>query len=323
MRFLRHAFILAFISSICITFLPSAEAFWIWTPESGKWVNPKYAVKPSPQEQLEYANGFFVSGRYAEAMREYKKLLQHYGKAREAATAQFYIGRSWEEMKNYFEAVENYQKVVDRYPFSDLGPKVVERQYLIANLLLEGKARDKRLATTLLGSTHNVVEIFEKVIKNDPYGTYAPAARFKIGLFHLEQGAYQLARDEFEKTLNDYPDSKWAESAKYQIAVADSKRSVSAQYDQGATTVAVEGFKEFLEANPESELSEAARQEIERLKVKEAENAFLVAEFYEKQKKMKAARIYYQEVVDNYAGTVWAEKAAVRVRMIDEGGMTP
>ena len=43
----------------------SVHAFWIWTPESGKWINPKYDAKPSPQEQLNYADGFFAARRYA------------------------------------------------------------------------------------------------------------------------------------------------------------------------------------------------------------------------------------------------------------------
>ena len=217
-----------------------ARAFWMWTPESGKWVNPKYDAKASPKEQLDYANSFFDAGQWGAASREYKKLLKAYEKSREAAQAQFQLGQVWEKLKNYHQAIDAYQKVVDRYPFSDLGPKVVDRQYAIANMFLDGKAKDGAFATTLLGNEYNVVEIFHKVIKNDPYGKYAPEAQYKIGLFYLGRGEFQQARDEFEKTLNDYPDSKWAESARYQIAVADSKRSVNAQYDQKVTGVAVD-----------------------------------------------------------------------------------
>jgi outer membrane protein assembly factor BamD len=298
---------------------PGARAFWIWTPESGKWSNPKYDVKPSPKEQLEYAHTFFNARQYPEALREYNKLLQHYAKAREAAEAQFYVGRVWEEMKKYFLAVAAYQKVVDRYPFSDLGPKVVERQYVIANLFMEGKAKDTRFATTLLGNEYDVVEVFRKVIRNDPYGVYAPPAQFKIGLFYLGRREYQQARDEFEKTLNDYPDSKWAESARYQIAVADSKRSVAAQYDQKVTNVAVAGFEDFVKANPESELSSDAKKEIDRLRLKEAENAFVVAQFYEKSKQLKAAVIYFQAVVDKYGDTPWGTRAQAEIVAINSG----
>ncbi len=300
-------------------FTAPAQAFWIWTPETGKWVNPKYDVKPTPPEQLTYADGLFERGKHADAMREYKKLLKAYPKAREAAQAQFNIGRVWEEMKKYYQAVESYQKVVERYPFSDLGPKVTERQYIIANLFLDGKARDARFASSLLGTEHNVVEVFRKVIKNDPYGPYAPASQYKIGLFYLEKQEYQSARDEFERTVNDYPDSKWAESARYQIAVADAKRSVGPQYDQKTTSIALEGFKDFVATNPESELSQAAKGEINRLRLKEAQNAYLVADFYGKRKQWDSAKIYFQDVIDQYGDTPWAARAEAKIRSIETG----
>jgi outer membrane protein assembly factor BamD len=299
---------------------PSAHAFWMWTPETGKWVNPKYAVKESPAEQLEYARSFFDARQYGEAMREYKKLIRAYSKAREAADAQFAIGQTWEALKKFSQAVEAYQLVIDKYPFSDLGPKVVERQYVIGNMLMEGKARDSQLAETLLGTEYRVVDIFRKVIKNDPYGPYAASSQYKIGLYYQARGEYQEARDEFEKTLNDYPDSKWAESAKYQIALSDAKRSVKPQYDQKVTNVAVEGFEEFVKTHPESELSKDAQDQITKLRVKEAENNFVVADFYRKNKKYQSARVYYRIVMDKYGDTIWALKADAQLRALPSGG---
>jgi outer membrane protein assembly factor BamD (BamD/ComL family) len=55
-----------------------------------------------------------------------------------------------------------------------------------------------------------------------------------------------------------------------------------------------------------------------RLKSKEAENNFVIAKFYEKQKNVKAARIYYKEVIDKYADTPWAAKAQARLKIIGE-----
>ncbi|MCK4463352.1 MAG: hypothetical protein KAU58_03470, partial [Candidatus Omnitrophica bacterium] len=41
--------------------LNSKEAlcFWVWTPKSQKFVNPKYAVKDSPQQQYDWAMSFY------------------------------------------------------------------------------------------------------------------------------------------------------------------------------------------------------------------------------------------------------------------------
>jgi outer membrane protein assembly factor BamD len=305
----------AVATALLVTGTP-AHAFWIWTPESGKWVNPKYSVKQTPAEQLAYANEFFELRKYEEALREYKKLLKNYSKAREAAQAQFGIARTWEVMKKYWRAVEEYQKVVDRYPFSDLGPTVVERQYTIANLFLEGKTKDREFAQSLLGTDYKIPDVFIKVIKNDPYGPYAPASQYKIGLFHLEKKEYQEARDAFEKTVNDYPDSKWAESARYQIAVADAKRSVGAQYDQKTTTIAVQGFEDYVKANPDSQLSDSAKAQISQLRLKEAENNFVVGEYYWKTKKYRSAKLYWQTVVADYADTPWAVKAEEKLKTI-------
>ena len=63
-------------------------AFWVWTPETNKWVDPKYTVKETPQEQLEVGLGFYEIKECKEAVREFQKLLKHYPRARQAPDAQ-------------------------------------------------------------------------------------------------------------------------------------------------------------------------------------------------------------------------------------------
>jgi outer membrane protein assembly factor BamD (BamD/ComL family) len=55
-----------------------------------------------------------------------------------------------------------------------------------------------------------------------------------------------------------------------------------------------------------------------RIKEKEAENSFVIAQFYGKQKNFKAARIYYKEVVKNYPDTSWSPKAQNILKEIGE-----
>jgi outer membrane protein assembly factor BamD len=129
---------------------------------------------------------------------------------------------------------------------------------------------------------------------------------------------YQEARDEFEKTMNDYPTSEWAHAAKFQIAMADTSRASDPQHEQKVTDVAMQEFNEFVKTHPDSQLTPQARQQISLLKEKEAENSFVIAHFYEKQKNVKAARIYYKEIVNQYADTSWGVKAQARLKIIGE-----
>ncbi|MDP8212207.1 MAG: outer membrane protein assembly factor BamD [Candidatus Zapsychrus exili] len=294
-----------------------AYAFWMWTPETNKWVNPKYAVKDTPQEQLEYSLEFYKVKEYEDASRELKKLLKHYPRARQAPEAQYYLGMVFEGQSKPYLAFKEYQMVIDKYPFSDLSSEIIKKQYDLGIALLEGEFAHGAFFN-VFADDHDVIDIFRAVIKNAPYGDLASTSQYKIGLYLQEKGLYQESRDEFEKVINDYPDSEWAKAAKYQIAKSDAERSAAAPYDQKITQAAVEGFEDFLKDNPDAELSKDAKEKIGQLREKEAENSFITANFYAKQSNYKAAKIYYRVVIDEYPDSKWAKEALKKIQEVGE-----
>jgi outer membrane assembly lipoprotein YfiO len=293
------------------------EAFWIWTPETNKWVNPKFEVKETPYEQLDYAKGYYDRKEYKKAIGEFQKLIKHYPKAREAADAQYFIGRSQEDQGGVIQAFKAYQTAIEKYPFSERAGEIIKRQYDIGVRLMDGKIQRNRVMSAVGAGNYDVIDVFRKVIKNAPYGEYAAPAQYKIGLYLQEQGLYQEARDEFEKTVNDYPESEWAKAARYRIALSDSQRSSDAQYDQKVTESAIQEFKAFVKDYPDAELSGDARDQIQQLKEKEAENNFLVAQYYEKRKQYQSAKIYYTTIVEDYRNTSWSAKSLERLQQIN------
>lgn len=309
-----------FLLILCfLSLVTPASAVWIWTPQNNKWVNPKYAVRDTPAEQLSFALTYFNDRDYKSAIREFQKLMRQYPKALEAAEAQFYIGMALEQQNKFKEAFAAYQMVIDKYPFSERAAEIVKLQFGLAEKMLEDGG-EKGILGAVIGPADDVVDIFEAVIRNAPYGPLAPEAQYQIGLYLKEQKLYQEARDEFMKVINDYPQSDRAKAAEFQIAYTDSLRSVDAQYDQEITKSAVEGFEDYLRKNPGSELSPEAREKISRLREKEAENNFVIAQFYEKQKNFTAAKIYYQTIIDQYQDTTWARQALQKLRDTNEKG---
>ena len=309
--------IIIFILIFLLFVSQNSFAFWVWTPETNKWVNPKYAVKETPQEQLAYVKEIFDAKNYKKATEEANKLIKHYPKAREAAEAQYYIGLAQEEEGQLYEAFKSFQVVIEKYPYSDRAAEIVKRQFEIGHRMLEGEDKKNTFVNAVVGGDYNVVDVFRKVIKNAPYGQLAAPAQYKIGLYLQGKQLYQEARDEFEKVINDYPQSEWAKAAKYQIALSDAKRSTGPQYDQAITQSAVKEFKTFVEHYPDAELSDKAQQEIQNLKEKEAENNFVIAQFYEKQKNFNAAKIYYNTIVADFQNTSWVVKALEKIRSLN------
>ncbi len=292
----------------------TSSAFWIWTPESKKWTNPKYAPKESPQEQLNFAKSYYDVKDYVTALNEYKKLIKYYPDAVEAPEAQYYMGLCLEELTKYYEAYQAYQKIIEKYPFSQRTDDVLQREYIVAQKLLD--YRSKVVGIDFTGE-NAAIEIFKKIIENAPYGKYASASQYKIGLTLKAKGYFMEATEEFQKVLDNYIDSEWAEPAKYQIALCAAQSSLAPSYDQSLTQEAGEKFREFVKSHPDAELSEQAQDKIYELRDKEAESNYKIAQFYEKQKAYPSAKKYYNYVVKNFPTSEWAKKSLERMQELE------
>ena len=296
--------------------LSPAYAYWIWTPKTGKWINPKTAVKPTPQEQFDLAKSFYDIKKYEEAKREFKKLLKHYPKSFEAAESQYYLGLIEDAQGNLYEAYQAYQKVIDKYPFSERIPQIIEREYKIGEAFMSGQ---KRKAMGLPLPVENPsIEIFNKVIENSTYGLLAAAAQYKLGLVLKGLLRYYEAEEAFNKVVSNYPDSKWTAAAKFQIASCRASVSRGPDYDQGSAKEAKEKFEAFVKEHPDAELSSEAQKNIEQLKEKEAASKYNIARFYEKQKAFESAKIYYNDVINNYPNSQWAVTALERLQIMEK-----
>lgn len=310
---------IAIISVVLIVlFAQTSYAYWIWTPKTGKWLNPKTAVRQGPAEQFDLAKGLYESENYAEARVEFKKLLKNYPKSVEAAESQYYLGLIEEKQENLYAAYQSYQRVIDKYPFSERIQEIIEREYKIAEKFMAGHKR--KAAGFTLPVENPAIEIFTKVIENSAYGPLAPAAQYKLGLVLKGLTRYYEAEEAFAKVLSNYPKSDWVEGAKFQIASVRAAVSRSPDYDQWATKEAKEKFEEFVKEHPDAVLSAQAKETIEQLGRKEAESYFNIARFYEKQKNYESARVYYAKIIENYSGTDWADKAQARLRALEGKG---
>ena len=305
------------LSLLFISFLSiqPAYSYWIWTPKSGKWINPKNLPKDNPGEQFAYAKSFFDINKYEEAKREFRKLLKAYPKSAEAAESQYYLGLVEEAQGKFYEAYQAYQMVIDKYPFSERIQEIIEREYRIAEKFMAG---EKRKAFGVdLPVENPAIEIFGKVVENSTYGPLAPRAQYKLGLVLKGLMRYYEAEDEFNKVVSRYPDSEWASAAKFQIASCRSSLSKGPAYDQGAAQEAKEQFEAFVKEHPDAVLSLDAEKNINTIREKEAQASFDIARFYEKQKAFASARIYYNDLINNYTDSPWAAQAAARLQIME------
>ncbi len=301
---------------ISFLFIQPAHAYWIWTPKSGKWINPKNLPKDNPKEQFAYAKSFFDDHKYEPAKREFRKLLKAYPKSAEAAEGQYYLGLTEEKQGKLYEAYQAYQMVIDKYPFSERIQEIIELEYNIAERFMLGEKR--KAFGVILPVENPAIEIFGKIVENSTYGVLASKAQYKLGLVLKGLMRYYEAEEEFSKVASRYSDSEWAVAAKFQIASCRASLSKGFAYDQGSAQEAKEKFEEFVKEHPDAVLSLDAENNINQIREKEAEANYNSAFFYEKQKAFDSAKIYYNSIVSDYAQSPWAVKAAARLQIMEQ-----
>ena len=296
----------------------SAYPFWIWSPKTQKWKNPKYSALSTPYLQYKAAIKIFEAGRYKEAYKEFRKLLAHYPDAKEAAESQYYLGRCLEKFDKSYEAFLAYQKLIDSYPNSQRINEVIEREYNIGEYFLN-REQKKWLGLSLYDFVeHPAIEIFNSLVKKAPYSEYAPRAQYKLGIILFELGRFDEARDAFQKVVDNYSDTEWAPPAKYQLAIATSRAFPGADYDSSYLQEATNRLDEFIKDHPEAKISDEAGDQLKSLRNREAKKNFEIAEFYESQGQYKSAIIYYRKVVDNYLDSDYYDSAIENIQELNK-----
>jgi outer membrane protein assembly factor BamD len=127
---------------------------------------------------------------------------------------------------------------------------------------------------------------------------------------------YDEAAAAYQKIADDYPTSKLAAQARYEAAYCAYMASLKPAYDAGPTDKAIEAFEEFASTNKDSDLAKEADKTVYRLKDKAAEKSLLTAQFYEQQKKYRAAVVYYQDIIDRFPESSYANLAKIKIQQL-------
>ena len=310
----KHAIL--FITALFLfSFAGESSAAWIWSPDIGKWINPKKAAKDTPEEQFTWAMEFYNINNWDRAIEEFEKLPSNFPNSKLAAEGVYYVGIAWQQKGDLAKAADAFQRLIDRYPYSDRIKDAVKREFDIANEFASG-GKVKVLGVPALPGQEKSIELYKHIVKNAPFGTYGAQAQFSIGEVYKAQGEYAEAQKAFQAVMDDYPSSDLVSKARYQVAACSMEASKKAQYDEKTAERAIEQFQGVKQNYPASEQSIQADEAIKVLRAKNAMTNFETGAFYEKQKKFSSAKVYYDEVIKQYPETPAAEAARQKTKQI-------
>jgi outer membrane protein assembly factor BamD len=304
-----------FLSAIILLNVDISHAALVWRPGEG-WADESggEVSASSSRDQLQFAKTMEEKQEYDAAYKAYKGLVRKWPLSFYAPEAQFKAGLMEEKKADFWRAYKSYQRMVEKYPNSSFFEQALERQFEIGNLYLAGEPQ--RLWKIPMGaSMEKTIQIFEQVIKNAPYGKYAAESQFKIGLANERQKKFAEAVKAYNSIIDKYPGNDIVDDAAYQIGYSWLRASSEPDYDQSAAQKSVEAFQDFLVKYPNSSKAVQAKENIAQLEGRRTQGSFNIASFYEGQGNLKAAYIYYNDVLRESPGS---EQAQLAKKKIDE-----
>lgn len=156
------------------------------------------------------------------------------------------------------------------------------------------------------GDCRKAIIKYEELLAEFPPPEIAERARFNRSRCRVEIEEYDLAIQELEDFIDTYPQGSLADDAMYLIGIAYLRQSPRAERDQSFTEKAADELEFMLREYPDSNMRGEAETALKEARTKLARKEYLNGELYLGLKYYRAARIYFDIVLDEYPDSEWA-----------------
>ncbi len=152
--------------------------------------------------------------------------------------------------------------------------------------------------------------MFDVVRLQYPTSEYADDAQYYLSRISEERGEYIMAAFNYNRIRKLYPASEYAKTALFKSAESYYKLSPQFERDQEYTQKAIKSFQEFQYLYPDKDsLYDDATQKITELRSKLAHREYFTATLYRKLNAPLAAKIYFDNVINDYDDSEYYEPA--------------
>ena len=141
---------------------------------------------------------------------------------------------------------------------------------------------------------------------------FSEDAQFYLAESYFFDRQYILAASEYERFISYYPQDEKRQQVEFKLALCFYEQSPRYRLDQTQTRRAIQLFRLFNNKYPDSELVVESAQKIDELRNKLARKSFDAGEFYLRTSRYVAASIYFDQVVDQYPESKWAEQSLLK-----------
>ena len=141
---------------------------------------------------------------------------------------------------------------------------------------------------------------FEVILLNYSGHAGIDSAQFFLAQSHYELEEYISASYEFEKLVDNFPQSKLSEEALFKAALSYSQLSPSRVLDQSESKKALTKFQIFLDKYKSGDYADKAREHNLKIREKLARKEYEAGLLYLKMEQPRAAKVYFKSIMEKF-----------------------
>ncbi|MEO0446139.1 MAG: outer membrane protein assembly factor BamD [Verrucomicrobiota bacterium] len=259
------------------------------------------------RELSERGDSLYQEQKYGKSRDVYEKVVQSYPMTNAAAHSQFQLGQSYENEGELLEAFNAYQIYIDKYNQGEQFTEALGRQFDIAMRSTSGRTAKLFRVVPVKTQASRQVEMFQNIATSAPYSSFAPKALYQVGIIEYEADHVPQALRALQDVIDNYPSDPMAKEASVKMIEIRSSQKTRDDSQIERTQIEMERFLYDFGDDPRAS---GIREQVTEINNRNAEKDFKIGSYYEKQKRYRAAAIYYQQI---QKGSSHYEKAQDRL----------
>ena len=215
------------------------------------------------EDQYALAKGEYEKEHWDKALLELQKLILNYPGVNFIDSAQYLLGLTYFNQKEYPSAINEFNRILTSFPTSSLGDDAAFK-------VAECDFRMSPKAELDQTHTHKALYELENFLNDYPLSDKREEAQklvdecnaklakkvYKGGYLYYKMRHYDAASLYFKQVLDEYQNTEWAKLAQFYLAEALYKGK---KYDQ-----AKEEYQKFIQDYPQDELVKKANKNLEK-----------------------------------------------------------
>jgi outer membrane protein assembly factor BamD (BamD/ComL family) len=281
------------------------------------------------REAYDRGQALFTAKNYDAAAKEFYTASWRWPDSSMEEDSMFLEGEAYFFSDHYGEAQDSYVNLLKKHDNTRYLDTVVARLFAIADYWERLDQQSHHWPITpnptdktqpLFDTFGNAMACYAAVWTHDEHGPYADAALIRVANAHFRREEWEDAAEHYDMLRKFHPKSKYQKEAHLLELQAKMRIYQGPKYSVVPLNDAEEIGKQALKQFPGQLGAEEGRVKaaLQTIVEERAEREWIMAQYYDKKAEYRAARMYYQVLVEKYPQTSFGQRARQRMQEIKD-----